>query len=693
MDVLRILSRGTKKSSGQIQEAKPISKPANPQLYNDPTRGQKRKRNEDQAASELTTDAPDNVDFFAPKEAKVPTVEPTRRERPTEKQEAPLLDEEQVRQILRSHRLKFTLLSSHEDTRKVKKSKKKAELSKTKSKDTKKQLFPQPLTSFSELQTTYNISTRLGDNLTKQGYRIPTEVQLASLPLLIQPERAINPDTSREHNFSTQDGVDYLAVAPTGSGKTLAFLIPTINNILRRRAKSEDQKEHVLESVILAPTRELVHQIVNEGRKLTPGTGVRIVEMKKGMQIPVEGHAHVEESDADSESDIEGGSEEGSEDGDDNADADQTSRNIPTTKADILVTTPAVLGNYLKSRKIPTVRSMVLDEGDVLLDQLFREQTLKVWSACANPSCRLLCWSATMGSNVEGLVQDWLKLRDARDSVPLVRLVVGLKDTAVPSITHKLIYTATEQGKLFALRQLLHPKPSDTAMPSMKLPFLVFTQTIDRATALYDELKFDFPIEAGGPSRIAALHSSLSDSARSAIVARFRAGEIWVLITTDLLMRGIDFRGVNGVINYDIPTSAAAYVHRVGRTGRAGHEGGVAVTFYTTEDVAHLKSIANVISLSEKQAGKGEDQGVPKWLIESLPKVSKDEKKKLKERGVESRRGAKAKLITSKSAWERRKENNKRGAIVGSKKRKSQQADGETRGGGVSDSEWGGIDD
>jgi ATP-dependent RNA helicase DDX52/ROK1 len=162
------------------------------------------------------------------------------------------------------------------------------------------------------------------------------------------------------------------------------------------------------------------------------------------------------------------------------------------------------------------------------------------------------------------------------------------------------------------------------------------------------------------------------------------------LITTDLLMRGIDFRGVNGVINYDIPASTAAYVHRVGRTGRAGHEGGVAVTFYTTEDVSHLKSIANVISLSEKQAGKEQGEGLPKWLMDSLPKVSKDEKKKLKERGVESRRGNKTK-ITSKSAWERRKEHNKRGAILGSKKRKIQEQadDAQVE---QEDDEWGGFD-
>ncbi|KAI2604550.1 P-loop containing nucleoside triphosphate hydrolase protein [Hypoxylon fragiforme] len=683
MDILKILSRGTKKSASQFEIQKPLNQPSTPQLYNDPTRGVKRKRKEDQSASSLNVDDdPDEINFFAPRTTKKPIVEPTAKEDQIEDASKSLLDEEEVRQVLKSHRLKFTLLSSHDAKRtKVKKSKK--EEAKTKVKDGKKPLFPQPLTSFSEFRSTYNISARLSENLAKQGYRIPTEVQLGSLPLLLQPDRAISSSVAEELHFKTKRGVDFLAVAPTGSGKTLAFLIPAINSILRRRAGETGQKEHILEVVVVAPTRELAHQIVNEGRKLAQGTGVKIVGMKKDMRIPAEGEIDddLSHDEASSKSDSETGSSEDEED-------DKPQKETTTTKADILVTTPQILRNFLKSRTLPTVKSLILDEADVLLDPLFREQTLGIWSACSNKSLRLTCWSATMGSNIEGLMLEQLKSRGS-SSVPLIRLVVGLKDTAVPSINHKLIYTATEQGKLFALRQLLHPKSSSDSMPEMRLPFLVFAQTIERATALHDELKFDIPAEAGGSTRIAALHSSLSDSARSSIVARFRAGEIWVLITTDLLMRGIDFRGVNGVINYDVPTSAAAYIHRVGRTGRAGHEGGVAVTFYTTEDVAHLKSIANVISLSEKQAGKKSEEGVPKWLMDSLPKMGKEEKKQLKKHGVESRRGNKTK-ITTQSAWERRKENNRRGAIAGSKNRKMQEVNSDTQGG--DDGEWGGID-
>jgi ATP-dependent RNA helicase DDX52/ROK1 len=175
---------------------------------------------------------------------------------------------------------------------------------------------------------------------------------------------------------------------------------------------------------------------------------------------------------------------------------------------------------------------------------------------------------------------------------------------------------------------------------------------------------------------------------------KFRAGEIWVLITTDVLARGVDFAGVNGVLNYDVPGSSAAYVHRAGRTGRAGREGGIAVTFYTKEDIPFVKTVANVIAESEKQAGKtGDEAGVQKWLLDALPNVGKEDRKKLKERGVESRRSGNKAMITSKSGYERRKEHNRKGAIEGSKKRKLEVDDDKDGAKGKGDGEWGGFDD
>ncbi|KAM0807769.1 putative ATP-dependent RNA helicase [Seiridium cardinale] len=693
MDLLKILSRGTKKTANQATTPAPTSKPTNPQLYHDPTRGLKRKRNEE-ALDVTSTDEAQDVDFFAAQGTQdVKTSEPAKKKAPeggVEQEQAQILDADEVRQILRSHRLKFTVLSKHEDKKsKVKKSKKK-EQAKTKAKDGKQSLFPQPLTSFTDLRNTYKISPRLLENLAKQGFRLPTEVQLGSLPLLIDPRTALQEAVGNEVNLSEDGSINFLAVAPTGSGKTLSFLIPSINSILKRRAEDGRQDSHVLESLVIAPTRELAHQIVREGQKLAAGTGIKVVGFKKGMRLPT--GDEMLDLDEESSDDADDDSESSEDDSDE---MDNTTTEGPVTKADILVTTPMLLLNFLSKgsklrRTLPTVRSVVLDEGDVLLDELFRDQTLGIVSCCTHESLRFTCWSATMGSNIESLLLEKFGSQESKSPAPLIRLVVGLKDTAVPSVNHHLIYTGdNERGKLYTLRQLLHPSSANSSgtIPDIGLPFLVFVQTVERASSLYEELKFEFPAEAGGSTRIATLHSSLSESARSKIIARFRANEIWVLITTDLLMRGIDFRGVNGVINFDIPTSAAAYIHRVGRTGRAGHEGGVAVTFYTKEDIPYLKNIANVISLSEKQAGK--EDGIPKWLMDALPKVQKDDKKKLKQKGVESRRGNKAE-ITSKSAWEKRRENNRKGAIAGSKKRKLEGHGDESD--DAKTSEWGGLD-
>lgn len=699
MDILKVLSLGTNKtkrpaSSTAIASTLPSAGgQTNAQLFHDHVgtpRGTKRKRRTDADAGEDAAEVSD-VDFFAPKDGVQAARKKTEKsaskpaEKPKKARKTQLLAEDECKQVLRSHRLKFTLLSARPEKKpKVKKSKKKTKAVAEEAKPKNKHLFPQPLRAFEELRSFYNISSRLADNIEAQGYKEPTEVQMASMPLLLDAGVAL----SKTSDGQVPDGtVDFMAVAPTGSGKTISFLIPAINSIMKSRAGSDDRKQrHELEAIVLAPTRELASQICNEGRKLTVGTGIKVVAMKKGMRIQTEEGKIKADADGNDSSSDDSGSENSDSDIEDEAAAAR-----PVTKADILVTTPMLLLNLLTkgsiAKTLPSVESLILDEADVLLDQLFRDQTVGIWLACTNPGLQTTLWSATMGSNIETIVTDQLKSHAQKRDVspnPFIRLVVGLKDTAVPNITHKLTYTATEPGKLLALRQLLHPVSGADSGPPLRPPFLVFTQTIERASALHNELKYDIPLEAGGSSRIAVLHSSLADSVRSGIMRRFRLGEIWVLITTDVLARGVDFAGVNGVVNYDVPSTAAAYVHRAGRTGRAGREGGIAVTFYTKEDIPFVKSVANVIAMSEKQAGKtGEQADVQKWLLDALPDVKKQDKKKLKTRGVEARRSAK---ITSKSAYERRKEHNKREAIKGSKKRKANKEGDESEG------EWGGLD-
>lgn len=748
MDILKILTRGIKDPGRRPGEAAApsINLPsagnrANPQLFHDavPSRkGKKRKRTKDGLQQDGDEDEADlsDVDYFAPKKVHEDEADETAAvaaqsaEAQPKRKKAKLLPEDECRQILRSHRLKFTLLSGRSEdaaAKASKTSKKDEEPSKkgTKEKD-KKQFYPQPLNSFTELQDLYDVSPKLVENIAKQGFRLPTEVQMGSLPLLLKPKKALK-HASDADMANVKHGVDFVAVAPTGSGKTVTFMIPAIMSVVRSLEQQDcppADKEHTLQAIVVAPTHELAKQIVNEGRKLAMGTGVRIFSMQRGLQLgaeEIETDEH-ESDDSDAENEESEHKAEGphEEDGADSqsgsgsdSDADEhksNPRRAPrrAIKPDILVTTPKSLLNALSAggakRALPSVTTLVLDEADVLLDPLFRKQTLAIWKSCTSPSLRLTFWSATMASNIESLI---LKHTSRRPSSPppLIRLVVGLKDTAVPNITHKLIYTATEPGKLLALRQLLHPSSSTstTSETPLRPPFLIFTQTIPRATALHAELKYDIPATAGGSSRIAVLHSSLSPRDRSSVMARFRSGEVWILITTDVLARGVDFAGVNGVVSYDVPSSAAAYVHRAGRTGRAGREGGVAVTFYTKEDIPFVRSVANVIAASERQGGgtTGQVGGtVQKWLLDALPKVAKEDKRRLKVRGVEARRKDADKgraAIGAKSSYDRRRENNRRGAIEGSKRRKRLEREegggGEEQGEKGGEGEWDGIDD
>lgn len=726
MDILKLLSRSTKptnKSStgtnaGKIPSA---GTSENPQLFHDAAheaRGKKRKRGDGklgaQTPEQKEEDDGEAIDFFSTKSAgpvaqsKGTSPKARTKAKPVPaKTAAPilaeLLDEGECRQILRSHRLKVTLLSSNKPFEKQVKKSKKNKVSKQEvaKKPEFIQIYPQPLTNFSELRSKYGISGRMADNLAQQGYKIPTEVQMGSLPLLLQPKVALG-EANGQGVFDTSENVNLLSVAPTGSGKTLAFLIPVVNEVMQRRRKTEEKGGHCLDAIIVAPTKELASQIVNEAKKLSLGTGIKVVGMKKGMSVVGHQNSEDAESSGDSEEEPEAENEKPGK---------KTLQ--PVAKADILVTTPGLLLSAVTVGDghipLPTVKTLVLDEADVLLDPLFRDQTLGIWSSCISPKLRVTLWSATMGSNIESLASSTIQARQARlgleNESRTVRLVVGLKDSAIPNITHRLVYAATEPGKLLALRQLLHPTAkTNDSVKSLRPPFLVFTQTIPRAIALHSELLYDIPAEAGGSSRIAVLHSNLSDSARDHVMTRFRNGEVWILITTDILSRGVDFRGINGVVNYDVPNSGAAYIHRVGRTGRAGRDGGVAVTFYTKEDVPYVKNIANIIAVSEKQAGlPPSEASMQKWFLDALPNPTKEEKKNLKKHGVEARRGGLGKsdgkdgrgkgkmLISTKSGYERKLQHNRRGAIEGSKRRGLVEAEVGPDAG--AESEWGGIDE
>ena len=131
-------------------------------------------------------------------------------------------------------------------------------------------------------------------------------------------------------------------------------------------------------------------------------------------------------------------------------------------------------------------------------------------------------------------------------------------------------------------------------------PAMIFVQSIERAKELFHELVYD-------GVRCDVIHGERTQAQRDAVVENLRAGKIWVLICTELMARGADFRGVNLVANYAFPQSVVSYVHRIGRTGRMTREG-EAVTLFTEDDIVLLRSVANVLRASGCE--------VPDWMLE-----------------------------------------------------------------------------
>merc|ERR1719474_983596 len=236
-------------------------------------------------------------------------------------------------------------------------------------------------------------------------------------------------------------------------------------------------------------------------------------------------------------------------------------------------------------------------------------------------------------------VSSWCKLH--LDNLVSVR--VGAANSATETIEQKLFYCGSEHGKLVAFRAQIQK--------GLTPPVLVFVQTKERAQELFKELLYD-------GIHVDVIHSERSEQQRENTVRAFRSGGIWVLICTEQMGRGIDFKGVNLVINYDFPPSAVSYIHRIGRTGRAGRAGS-AVTFFTEADRPVLKSIAQVMRNS------GCD--VPEYMLHL--KTSRDAKKKLEKTAL------KRDSISRESRYDRVSKKKRDEMIKASKKRKLNQTD------------------
>jgi ATP-dependent RNA helicase RhlE len=322
-------------------------------------------------------------------------------------------------------------------------------------------------------------------------------------------------------------GRDVLAKSPTGSGKTLAFGVPLVDRI------APDARRPA--ALVLAPTRELASQIVDELRQLAHARNLSVSAVYGGVGFE--------------------------------------KQTREARRAHILVATPGRLEDLLQRRAftLDHVRTLVLDEADRMLDMGFRPAVDRIVGKC--PAARqTLFFSATLDGEAGRVARAYTRDAVRREHTPPA--------TRGADIEHRFL-AVERDDRLGALVGELGAGDRDRA--------LVFVRTKRGADRLVRRL-------AGHGVQAVAMHGDKSQRQREKALAAFEAGRVDTLIATDVAARGIDVSGISHVINFDPPADREGYVHRIGRTGRAGRTG-VGITFFGAEQVRDLQKIADQLRL------------------------------------------------------------------------------------------------
>jgi ATP-dependent RNA helicase RhlE len=320
-------------------------------------------------------------------------------------------------------------------------------------------------------------------------------------------------------------GKDMLGIAQTGTGKTLAYLLPT----LRQWKFSKDRMPQIL---VIVPTRELVAQVVETVEQLSTYVTLTVVGVYGGVNI-------------------------------------RTQAEKMADGLDVLVATPGrLLDLALRGDLVlKNIKRLIVDEVDEMFNLGFRHQLNAVLDLLPIKKQSML-FSATMNDEVEALLQNYfiapVKIEAAPAGTPLEN--IRLTGYQVPNFNTKL-----------NLLELLLEE--DTSMTKV----LVFVSSKSFADTVFDRMKLQFE------DRVGVIHSNKSQNARFDAVNRFQAGEISVLIATDIISRGLDIASVSHVINFDAPDDFENFIHRIGRTGRADQNGEAISLFSEFESTLRTK--------------------------------------------------------------------------------------------------------
>jgi superfamily II DNA/RNA helicase len=334
-------------------------------------------------------------------------------------------------------------------------------------------------------------------------------------------------------------GTDLIGQARTGTGKTLAFGIPVIQRSVSPKDPAYAQMpQGKPQALIVAPTRELALQVSGDLHLASKDVGLRVLTVYGG--VPYEGQL-----------------------------------DALTTGVDIVVGTPGRLIDLANRRALDLshVHALVLDEADEMLDLGFLPDVERILKLTPETRQTML-FSATMPAAIVSLARTHMRH-------PMNIRAESSYDTQLVPATAQFIYQAHDLDKPEMIGRILQAEDSDK--------IIVFTRTKRQSQRIADDLA-----ERGFSA--SPLHGDMAQVAREKALAKFREDKIRVLVATDVAARGIDVQGVSHVINYTCPEDEKTYIHRIGRTGRAGATG-IAITFVDWADLARWKMINKALDL------------------------------------------------------------------------------------------------
>ena len=330
-------------------------------------------------------------------------------------------------------------------------------------------------------------------------------------------------------------GRDVMGAAQTGTGKTAAFSIPLLQKMMKHETASVSPARHPVRALVLAPTRELADQVANNVKAYAKHTQLRSTVVFGGI--------------------------------------DMKPQTLELKKGvEILIATPGRLLDHIEAKNcvLNQVEYVVLDEADRMLDIGFLPDLQRILSYLPKGNRQTLLFSATFSPEIKKLAASYLQ-----DPV----LVEVARPNATASTVEQRFYSVAEDDKRAAVRQMLRERAIGQA--------IVFVNSKLGAARLARSFERD-------GLRTAALHGDKSQDERLKSLAAFKAGEVDLLVATDVAARGLDIADLPAVFNFDVPFNAEDYVHRIGRTGRAGASG-LAVTLVDRDDSRLVGDIEKLI--------------------------------------------------------------------------------------------------